>query len=86
MLYVPSSRRSSVLNAYEISVGVPPNRPAKKPTQTAPYSPAIKPAPDATPKARARGKDTIAAVTSAKDIATQVIKPDLIGNCHLIAE
>ena len=46
----------------EIKVGVPPNKAAKKPTQTAPYNPAIGPAPEATPKASARGNETIAAV------------------------
>ncbi len=50
----------------EIRVGVPPNRAAKKPTQTAPYRPATGPAPEATPKARANGNETIAAVTPPK--------------------
>ena len=47
----------------EICAGVPPNSDANRPTQTAPYSPAIGPAPDATPKASANGKATIAAVS-----------------------
>ncbi len=47
----------------EISVGVPPNRAAKKPTKTAPHKPALAPAPEATPKARAIGKAIMAAVT-----------------------
>jgi len=50
----------------EISVGVPPNNAAKKPTITAPYRPPIGPTPDATPKARARGNETMAAVTPPK--------------------
>ncbi len=53
----------------EISVGVPPNNAAKKPTQTAPYNPATGPAPEATPKASARGKETIAVVSPPKQIA-----------------
>ena len=40
----------------------PEGKAAKKPTQTAPYNPAIGPAPEATPKASARGNETIAAV------------------------
>ena len=46
----------------EIWVLVPPNRAAQKPTMIAPYSPAIAPRPEATPKARASGKVTTAAV------------------------
>ena len=40
----------------EICDGVPPNNAAKKPTNIAPYSPAIGPAPEETPKASANGK------------------------------
>ena len=47
----------------EIRLGVPPNRAANRPTSTAPQRPAAAPAPEATPKARARGRATIAAVT-----------------------
>ena len=46
----------------EISVGVPPNRAAKRPTSTAPQRPAVAPAPLATPKARAIGRAITAAV------------------------
>jgi len=41
---------------------VPPNTAAKNPTKIAPYSPASGPAPEATPKASARGRATTAAV------------------------
>ena len=50
----------------EINVGVPPNRAAKRPTNTAPQRPAVAPAPLATPKARAIGKAITAAVTPPK--------------------
>ena len=50
----------------EIPVLVPPNADAKKPTATAPYSPAITPRPDATPKASASGNATTAAVNPPK--------------------
>jgi hypothetical protein len=39
---------------------------AKKPNIIAPYKPAIAPAPLATPKAKAKGRATTAAVTPAK--------------------
>ena len=42
---------------------VPPNTAAKNPTAMAPYMPAMAPRPDATPKARATGSPTTAAVT-----------------------
>ena len=45
---------------------VPPNIAAKKPTAIAPYIPDIAPTPDATPKARANGKATIAVVKPAR--------------------
>jgi hypothetical protein len=47
----------------EIRLDDPPNKAAKKPTIIAPQSPASAPAPDATPKARAKGKEMIAVVT-----------------------
>ncbi len=50
----------------EMSVGVPPNIAANKPTRIAPYSPATGPAPEATPKASAIGKETTAAVKPPK--------------------
>ena len=50
----------------EICEGVPPNRAAKKPTNIAPYTPAIGPAPEASPKARARGSATTPAVRPPK--------------------
>ena len=46
----------------ETCAGVPPNSAAKKPTKIAPYMPATGPAPEATPKASARGSATTAAV------------------------
>ena len=48
----------------EITVRVPPNAAAKKPTATEPYSPAAAPNPDATPKARANGNETTVAVSA----------------------
>jgi hypothetical protein len=50
----------------EIRLGVPPKRAAKRPTSTAPQSPAAAPAPEATPKASAIGSETTAAVTPPK--------------------
>ncbi len=50
----------------EITVLVPPKVAAKKPTATAPYSPAIAPRPDATPNASASGSATTAAVSPPK--------------------
>ena len=44
----------------------PPNKAAKKPTIMAPQRPASAPAPEATPKARAKGKEIIAVVTPPK--------------------
>ncbi len=58
----------------EISVGVPPNNAAKKPTQIAPYRPPIGPTPEATPKARARGNETMAAVTPPKMSPRRLLK------------
>ena len=46
----------------EISVDVPPNNDANKPIIIAPYRPASAPAPEATPKVKASGNETIAAV------------------------
>jgi hypothetical protein len=57
--------------------GVPPNRAAKKPTNTAPYSPVMGPAPEATPNARARGKATIAAVTPPNKSPRRLLKVSL---------
>ncbi len=54
----------------EISVGVPPNNAAKKPTQTASYRPPIGP----TPKARARGNEITAAVTPPKILPRRLLK------------
>ena len=50
----------------DICDGVPPNRAAKKPTNIAPYTPAMGPAPEASPKARARGSATTPAVNPPK--------------------
>ena len=50
----------------DISVGVPPKSDATRPMITAPQSPAAAPAPEATPKARAIGNATTAAVTPPK--------------------
>jgi hypothetical protein len=50
----------------DIRVGVPPNSAAKNPIIMAPYKPASGPAPEAKPNARAKGKDTIAAVKPPK--------------------
>ena len=47
----------------EIRLDEPPNKAAKNPTIIAPQSPASAPAPDATPKASANGKEMIAVVT-----------------------
>ena len=47
----------------EIREVEPPNKAAKRPTKIAPQSPASAPAPEATPKASAKGKDIIAVVT-----------------------
>jgi hypothetical protein len=58
----------------EMRVGVPPNKAAKKPTQTAPYSPPRGPTPEATPKARARGNETTAAVTPPKMSPRKLLK------------
>ena len=49
-----------------ICVGVPPNKAAKKPTIIAPYNPGKGPKPDATPKAKANGSATTAAVKPPK--------------------
>ncbi len=50
----------------EICVGVPPKIAAKNPRKMAPYRPALGPKPEETPKARARGRATIPAVTPPK--------------------
>ena len=50
----------------EIWVGVPPKKAAKKLTKMAPYSPAVGPRPELTPKARAKGRATIPAVSPPK--------------------
>ena len=50
----------------DICERVPPNTATKKQTEIAPYIPAIAPRPDATPKARASGSPTTAAVTPPK--------------------
>jgi hypothetical protein len=50
----------------DIWVGVPPKRAAKKLIKMAPYRPALGPNPELTPKARARGRATIPAVTPPK--------------------
>ncbi len=44
----------------------PPNTAAKKPTDTAPYKPAMGPRPEATPKASAKGSATTEAVRPPK--------------------
>lgn len=48
--------------------GVPPNRAAKKPQKILPYKPANGPRPEATPKAKARGRATTAVVTPARSV------------------
>ena len=60
----------------EIWEGVPPNRAAKNPTKIAPYRPAVAPpsAPDETPKARANGKATMAAVMPPKKSPRKFLK------------
>jgi hypothetical protein len=50
----------------EICVDVPPNSAAKKLIKIAPYKPALGPSPDATPKAKARGRATTPAVIPPK--------------------
>ena len=53
---------------------VPPKTAAKKPTAMAPYRPAMAPRPDATPKARATGSPTTAAVTPPKTSPRRVCR------------
>ena len=50
----------------EMTVRVPPNSAAKKPTAIAPYRPAAAPMPDATPKESAKGRATTVEVTPPK--------------------
>ena len=56
----------------DIWVDVPPNSAAKKLKKIAPYSPALGPKPELTPKARARGKATIPAVKPPKKVSSQM--------------
>ena len=58
----------------EITFLVPPNTAAKNPTATAPYSPAIAPRPEATPKASASGSATTADVSPPKTSPRRVCR------------
>jgi hypothetical protein len=53
---------------------VPPNNAAKNPTIIAPYKPGKGPNPEATPKAKARGSATIAAVKPPKKSPRMLFK------------
>ena len=65
----------------EICDGVPPNSAAKKPTIIAPYKPAIAPAPDDTPKAKAKGKATTAAVIPPNKSPLMFLECRPLTNC-----
>ena len=65
----------------EICEGVPPNRAAKKPTIIAPYKPAVAPAPEAIPKARARGRATTDAVTPPNTSPRRFLKCKPLPSC-----
>ena len=58
----------------DIKVGVPPNTAAKKPIIIAPYKPASGPTPDATPKVKAKGNETIAAVNPPNTSPRRLLK------------
>jgi hypothetical protein len=69
----------------DISVGVPPNREANNPIITAPYNPAVGPAPEATPKANARGSEIMAAVTPPKISPRQIFKMNVVSYLHAVS-
>ena len=58
----------------DIWVSVPPNNAAKKPTNMAPYNPALGPRPELTPNANAKGNATIPAVIPPKRSPLKCLK------------
>src|SRR5210317_692679 len=63
----------------DIRVEVPPNNAANRPIRIAPYSPASAPAPEATPKVRAKGNETTAAVTPPKRSPRALLRSSLLS-------